>query len=138
MSSYWSHKRDIGFVPAKQVAGDGAVDALESTRQALKEFVYEDIRGRQFPSRPSRFTCIYLFESPDENSARDAAKGLGIFVGPEIYEVKPVDSANLHVADADLLNYSKLLSSFDRRCPRASIPIAENARCKPPPTTSDF
>ena len=84
-----------------------------STGSVLLEVAWETVRLREFPYRPSRFDCLFLWT--DERAARRFnSKRAGV----ELYEVEIVDCSRVFAANMDLISYfeeSETLGSMFER-----------------------
>lgn len=68
---------------------------------ALMEMTWEVVRLREFPERPSRLSCLFLWEN--EAQARDFYSRRPWPAG--LYEVQVEQCARVLVADMDLISY---------------------------------
>ena len=84
-----------------------------STGRILLEVVWETVRLREFPDRPSRFDCLFLWT--DERVARRFnSKRADV----ELYEVEIVDCSRVFAANMALISYfeeSETLGSMFER-----------------------
>ena len=84
-----------------------------STGSVLLEVVWETVRLREFPYRPSRFDCLFLWT--DERVARRFNSKRA---DAELYEVEIVDCSRVFAANMDLISYfeeSETLGSMFER-----------------------
>lgn len=87
-------------------------DAAETGRVML-ELAWETVRLREFPHRPSRFDCLFLW--PELNAARrfDSHRE-----ACELYDVEIVECSRAFAADMNLISYFEasetLASMFER------------------------
>ncbi len=84
-----------------------------STGSVLLEVAWETVRLREFPYRPSRFDCLFLWT--DERVARRFNSKRA---DTELYEVEIVDCSRVFAANMDLISYfeeSETLGSMFER-----------------------
>ena len=84
-----------------------------SMGSVLLEVAWETVRLREFPYRPSRFDCLYLWT--DESIARRFNSKRA---DAELYEVEIVDCSRVFAANMDLISYfeeSETLGSMFER-----------------------
>jgi hypothetical protein len=66
--------------------------------ELLKEYIFEDIRINEFPSKPSRKKCMFL--APSEVDIYEYAKRLGYQVEKKnFFEIETTEASNIHYAD---------------------------------------
>jgi hypothetical protein len=71
--------------------------------ELLKEYIFEDIRRKEFVEKPSRQDCMFLF--PLEVDINDFARNLGYNLNDRtIIEVETLNEEQIHFADLTLLN----------------------------------
>lgn len=84
-----------------------------ATGSVLLEVAWETVRLREFPYRPSRFDCLFLWT--DESVARRFNSKRA---DAELYEVEIVDCSRVFAANMDLISYfeeSETLGSMFER-----------------------
>lgn len=117
-SFYWTQKLTKNWVPKMTVTtGDQVFDEKikmfepflghgKYTAELLKEFVFEDVRQREFPSRPSRRRCLFAFAFNDP--AAYAAKLQFPRDKYQLFSVSAGPGAQIHYADLTCLDVNLL------------------------------
>ena len=83
------------------------------TGRAMLELAWETVRQREFPNRPSRFECLFLW--PEASAARrfDSHRE-----ACELYDVEILECSRAFAADMNLISYFEasetLASMFER------------------------
>lgn len=83
------------------------------TGRAMLELAWETVRQREFPNRPSRFECLFLW--PEASAARrfDSHRE-----ACELYDVEILECSRAFTADMNLISYFEasetLASMFER------------------------
>lgn len=96
--------------------------------ELLKEYIFEDVRYSQFPSRPSRKQCLYLL--PILADVDQFATQFGFDLAKKtIVEIETLQDDNIHFADISLLDCN--LYSHDDKIASAKkywagVPLAQS------------
>jgi hypothetical protein len=115
VSNYWKQKLTKGWVLPFKLPDNVVVNGTKLsdfsdvlnhgkyTSELLKEYVFEEIRSTEYPSKPNRRRCLFAFSTahdPDEY-----AKRLGFERARyRLIEIRALDDARTHCGDMVHLN----------------------------------
>jgi hypothetical protein len=96
------HLAPILLAPGSQIMPGnwGRIKRMQRNLEGniFREYVFEDVRKRDFPSKPSRLDCVFGFT--DVNTARAFRENTRSFEASVLYLVSTeADSSSIHYAD---------------------------------------
>lgn len=116
VSNYWKQKLTRGWVPQMVNLPDNVVvngmalsklnellNHMKYTSELLKEYILEEVRANEYPSKPTRRKCMFAFSS--KHDPDDYAKRLGFDRKRyRLMTLRVLEGTNLHSGDMMHLN----------------------------------
>ena len=115
-SNYWQHKMTRGWVPQLANLPDNItvngipmsslnelLNHMKYTSELLKEYIFDEIRSNEYPSKPSRRKCMFAFSTVHDPDGY--AKRLGFDrTRYRLMTLRVLEGTKLHFGDMVHLN----------------------------------